>query len=93
MLTDDDRNVLESYLERPMIYSQIEELHAVYSRMVEIGEWDDYISHGQYAYRWPSPRELEISAAFITWLFCLNAPDQIPARMKMVAEWIRERGK
>jgi hypothetical protein len=34
-------------------------------------------------------RWAECLPQFITaWLFCLNAPEQIPERLKMVVEWI-----
>jgi len=71
-------------------YDTIEDLHTVYSRMVELGEWRAF---GEVAYiKWLSTIKSAKGLTpheFNAWLFCLNAPDQIPERCKMVAEWMK----
>ena len=70
------------------------DLHAVYSRMVEKGEWRAF---GEVAYiKWLSTIKSAKGLTpheFNAWLFCLNAPDQIPERLSMAAKFINERRK
>jgi len=72
------------------------DLHAVYSAMVEKGEWERFLNYcegkpGSYIYL-DDYGHIHIQPQTFAWLFCLACPEQIPERMKMVAEWIRERG-
>ena len=71
----------------PRTFTTMPDLIALYEAIHGEGKWDDFF--WWIDERSPSPFEAEANA----WLFCLNAPDQIPERCKMVAEWIRERGK
>jgi len=90
MLTDAERDAIESYLERPLIYNPIEELNAVYSAMVKKGKWNAFYTerfNEWYVTAWLDEDEDEDSM-FTAWLFCLNAPEQIEEQMKMVCEFI-----
>ena len=62
------------------------DLHAIYSKMVEKGEWDAFDN-----WSWWYRKGAEPKVAHSVWLFCLNCPEQIPERMVMVAEWIERR--
>ena len=57
------------------------DIYAVYSKMVERGEWDSFRLRAIFVY--------DGESSFEAWLFCLAAPDQIPERMAMAAEWVR----
>ena len=67
-------------------YDTPADLHAVYSRMVELGEWEEFINFIDKSIQ---DIPLEKNGDGHAWLFCLNAPDQIPERCKMVAEWMK----
>ncbi len=66
------------------------DLWAVYSKMVEKGEWDAFMS-SQYTIFVISarPRIIHIDE-FTAWLSCYGIPDQIPARMEMAANFVEE---
>jgi hypothetical protein len=69
------------------------DLHTVYSKIVETGEWNSFIS---FAMSYGADISSDIGSFYydtdsFAWLFCLNAPDQIPERMKMVGEFLKER--
>lgn len=71
-------------------FTTITDLHAVYSKIVEKGEW------ARFYYRmFPIKANIDsinrigsTQPDFAAWLFCLNCPEQIPKRMKMVSEFI-----
>lgn len=76
-------------------FTTIADLHAVYSRMVERGEWEEFlkfaaeVSAGFFINYADKSGEIQFYGfRFISWLFCLNCPDQIEERMRMAAEWI-----
>jgi hypothetical protein len=64
------------------------DLHAVYSAMVRRGEWREF-------YWWAISLDHVSCVEYegVAWLFCLNAPEQIPERLKMVVEWIGRKVK
>lgn len=71
-----------------------DDLHAVYSKMCKKGGWAEFQNEMVYKFR-----EIEkddytrwFIANFEKWLFCLNCPDEILERMKMVAEFIKGKG-
>jgi hypothetical protein len=70
------------------------DLHAVYSKMVERKEWEEFQNHMVYKYREVEKDDYTrwFVAAFEKWLFCLACPEQIPERMEMAAGWIRAKG-
>ena len=75
------------------------DLHAVYSKMVEKGEWSKFRRYAEYQYGLipflepiTEDEEANFDIDLEAWLFCLACPEQIPERMKMVAEWIGKRG-
>ena len=66
---------------------------AVYSAMVAKEEWEKFY---RYMYRNYCSQEggkfFEFPPSYFTaWLFCLNCPEQIPERMKMATNFIKER--
>lgn len=67
-------------------FSTPDDLHAVYSRMVEKGDWEKFEG---WALLQKTGQKWEILSSFYRWLFCLNTQDQIPERMAMAAEWVR----
>lgn len=73
------------------------DLHAVYSRMVEVDKtretWDEFIEHAIGVYFGKHTREgITIKhSKFMRWLSCYGCPEEIPARMKMAAEFIEGR--
>ncbi len=68
------------------------DLHAVYSRMVEKGEWDDFNDIAIETLVRLSDH-LFTTSELNAWLFCLNCPEKIPARMVMAAEFCERRWK
>ena len=64
-------------------FTTMPDLIALYEAIHGEGKWDDFF--WWIGERSPSPFEAKANA----WLFCLNAPDQIPERCKMVAEWMK----
>ena len=70
------------------------DLHAVYSKMVERKEWEEFQNHMVYKYREVEKDDYTrwFVAAFEKWLFCLACPEQLPERMKLAAGWIRAKG-
>lgn len=62
------------------------DLYAVYSKMVEKGEWEGFIER-----MWSIPPTGFIDT-FTAWLSCYGCPEQIPERMKMAAEFLEGRG-
>ena len=76
------------------------DLHAVYAKMAndhkeEIGPytlWDSFYDYAMDLYNEEfNPIECVADTChFTAWLFCLDHPKQIPERMGMVAEWIKE---
>ena len=72
----------------PRTFTTPADLHAVYSAMVRKGEWIDF-----YRYSWLKGGGISggnnHEERHVSWLFCLDAPEQIPARMKMVVEFIK----
>lgn len=79
---------------RTRTFSTPADLHAVYSKMVEKVEWPEFMTFAGREH----DKGLDIINSktwgffFTAWLFRLNAPDQIPERMKMVAGWIKSKG-
>ena len=75
-------------------YDTIEDLHAVYSKMVDRKEWEEFQNHMVYKYREVEKDDYTrwFVAAFEKWLFCLACPEQLPERMKLAAGWIRAKG-
>ena len=77
----------------PRTFSTPADLYAVYSKMVEREEWEDYYVHAMTMYReslnflWKHIDDRTFSA----WLFCLNCPDQIEERMSMAAKFLKSR--
>ena len=69
------------------------DLYAVYSSMVELGEWDEFWAYANSHPVAMPGKEAYYHDDFAKWLFCLNAPGQIPERMAMAANFIREMGK
>ena len=95
MLTDAECKVLEDYLERPLIYSPIEELNAVYSAMVRKGEWDGCMNYANMKCGWKDFDPIRDNAFnyLCQYIFCLNAPkQQIGERLKMVVEFLGRDG-
>jgi hypothetical protein len=64
------------------------DLHAVFSRMVEKEEWEGFEAEAHQIYI-HQVSEFCYREAYAAWLFCLDCPDQIPERMKMVLEFER----
>ena len=102
MLTDADRKVLTEYCSKfARLYSlrdklritlsdaEIESMYlfAVYSMMVEKGEWGQFIDWIDATQEIP----LENNGDGHAWLFCLNCPEQIGERMKMACDFIRNK--
>jgi hypothetical protein len=59
---------------------------AVYRKLVETGKWDEFCGEAHKCkynppYAWND---------FFAWLFCLSTPSEIPDRMAMVAEFVKE---
>lgn len=73
------------------------DLHAVYSRMVEIDKsrktWDDFVEYAIGAYFGKHIREgITIKhSKFMRWLSCYGCPDQIPERMVLVVNFVEGR--
>jgi len=71
-----------------------QDLVDVYGKLVEKGEWEGFVN-------WLVDNEILgdlddreyrlLSAEDSAWLHCLAHPEQIPERMRMVAEWREER--
>jgi len=59
------------------------DLIALYEAVERAGKWEEL--EGYLGKRW-AVSDPDQGAA--QWLFCLNHPEQIPERMKMVCEWI-----
>ena len=72
----------------PKTFSTPVDLHAVYSKIVERGEWKLF-----YWYLYDEEAVPVKQSEYVVWLFCLNAPDQIEERLDMAASFIEERGK
>jgi len=100
MLTDAERRVIELYVGNYR-NDPVKDLHAVYSALVRKGEWEKFLA---FAYEYPGTvglsidnsescesRQLMYDDFFISWLFCLDHPEQIKERMKMVCEFIEGR--
>ena len=81
------------------------DLHAILSAIVENGKWEDFCDYafskspaGQSRYNAMehapinAPRLYLYDTKYIAWLFCLNAPAEIPERLKLVGEWLKGRG-
>lgn len=94
-LTDEERKALTEYLGewwKPMganvnrSFTTPAGLHAVYSRMVENGEWERFQRKAYIESQLKA-----IDGTFDAWLFCLNCPEQIGERMKMVVEFERRK--
>jgi len=75
------------------------DLHAVYSKMVEKGEWSKFRRYAEYQYGLipflepiTEDEEANFDIDLEAWLFCLACPEQIPERMKLAAGWIRAKG-
>ena len=73
------------------------DLYAVYSKMAERGEWDEYQQYGrrkhykrQVALTVDHTAFMNRSMQFDAWLSCYGCPDQISERMAMVADWVKE---
>jgi hypothetical protein len=76
-----------------------DDLHAVYSALVEMGKWGEYIAwlvengktgdFKEYNGLSGPYKEHYLYPVGVRWLSCYGCPDQIPSRMKMVAEWWR----
>lgn len=88
MLTDADRKVLETYLERPLMGNPVTDLFAVFSKMVENGEWEEFVFYIEQKYKHGYAIR---GAQNIAWLSCYGIPDQIPERMKMAVNFIEGR--
>ena len=69
-------------------FSTPDDLCAVYSKMVERGEWEKFFDE-LYSKWWATHLTTAPAEDFAAYLFCLAAPDQIPERMAMAAEWVR----
>lgn len=77
-------------------FTTLADLHAVYSRMVELEEWHQFMNYAHNQCPLEADLDLPINngsdmADFTAWLFCLNAPDQIPERMRQVSKFIKEK--
>ena len=70
----------------PRTFTTMPDLIALYEAIHGADEFDKFLIYSISV-------EHQVDWDYIPWLFCLNAPDQIPERCKMVAEWVRERGK
>ena len=75
------------------------DLRAVYSKMVEKGEWSKFRRYAEYQYGLipflepiTEDEEANFDIDLEAWLFCLACPEQIPERMKLAAGWIRAKG-
>lgn len=66
-------------------FTTITDLLALYEVMGKVGKWVEF---KQFA----SHRPDNFGVDFDSWLFCLNAPDQIPERCMMVAEFAGWKG-
>ena len=63
------------------------DLHAVYSKMVRKGEWEEF--EALMWEKWPDVGSFKHGIAkYVAWLFCLACPEQIPERMKLVCTLI-----
>jgi hypothetical protein len=65
------------------------DLHAVFSRMVENGEWDAFEAEMMTQKMLLERVDDLLMTNFDAWLFCLNCPGEIPEMMKMVLEFER----
>jgi hypothetical protein len=72
-----------------LLFSTSADLFTVYGKMVERGEWLEFIDWIDETQDIP----LEQNGDGHAWLFCLAAPDQIGERMEMASAWLKERGK
>jgi hypothetical protein len=84
-MTDAERKTLETYIGKALQGYPVDDLHAVYSAMEAKGEWEEFVDHCMSKLTWAECLPQSITA----WLFCLNHSEQIPERMKLAAEWIK----
>ena len=80
---DDDGDQIIRYYETPT------DLHAVYSKMVERGEWDEFYGD-MLDVKMKETNFRMMLSDFTAWLSCYGCPDQIPERMGMAAEFLKE---
>ena len=67
------------------------DLHAVYSRIVEKGKWEEFLDYAEGVWFGLDKESSGTSwYQFEAWLYRLNCPDQIEEWMAMVAEWIEK---
>ena len=75
------------------------DIYAVYSRMVELGEWEEFCEYADEIWGrnpilsklwWESADDWQFPL-LSSWLSCYGCPEQIPDRMKMAATFIEER--
>ena len=77
--------VLDSCAKSNRTFTTHADLHTVYSAMVRKDEWREFYHEAVFRGRVSRCEDEAVS-----WLFCLDAPEQIPARMKLVVEWINQ---
>ena len=103
MLTDDDRATFKNYGVK-LIGDPVKDLYAVFSKMVERGEWGEFLVYAFDTSDGSNPMSefhdetgniagKFYDTEFTAWLSCYGCPDKIPERMRMAAKFIRERGK
>lgn len=89
-ITDNDCKTFETY-GVILTGDPVKDLFAVYSKMVERGEFGKFVEDTYYP--WEEKYKLfgPDQGEFMAWLSCYGCPDQISERMSMAAEWIRRR--
>lgn len=70
------------------------DLFAVYGKLVETDRWKKFIAYcegkpGSYVYS-DDYGDIHIQSQSVTWLFCLATPSEIPDRMAMVYNFLKE---
>lgn len=98
-LNEEDRKLLTGYIgecwdsvhasapkDCNRTFATLDDLFAVYSKMVKEGDWATFENYQFDTH----PGLLFCDGEFTAWLFCLDRVDQVPDRMKLAVEWIRE---
>jgi len=82
-----NREFRGNYLLSHRTFTNIQDLHDVYSAVERDGKWAEL--HEHLIDLWPDlPEEIEKWGAFSLWYQCLNGkPRDFEARCQMVAEW------